>query len=342
MLRFLPILAALLCAVAIAAQCLAQPPVLRFDAEAAGEQIELQEHLRWRAGLPDRRLYYSDPPAMRRGAPLVWWDDDGVFEPWPVLPGRILDYRYDNPVEQPIGHDITWTGPNSYVYGPVYDRTPLDEPIPDYLPAPSPEERPGRFVEELPLVERPPSEQVRPLDDVGIVDRRLDLAEEFFRAGDYVQTLEELDSLPAGISGHGRAELLRAQAAFALGEYVDAAAALRRAAGRLPPEQWGFFVENHANYYEQPRHYTRQIRRLEDAIDVDPDSTELRLLLGYHYGYLGYPAEAIVELDAALRGAPDDSFATELRELFARQVPPPKRAPEAVEERDMEGGPREF
>ena len=340
MLRFLPLLAALLGSAA-ATPCLAQPPARHYDAAAAGEQIELQEHLRWRAGLPDRRLYYSEPPALRRGAPLVWWDDDGVFEPWPVLPGRILGYRHDDPIEQPFGHEITWTGPNSYVYGPVYDRTPLVESMTDFLPA-LPAERPERFIEELPRVERPGVERLPRLDDVGIVDRRLDLAEEFFRAGDYVQSLEELDALPAAIAGHGRAELLRAQATFALGEYADAAASLRRAARRLPPQQWGFFVENHANYYEQPRQFTRQIRRLEDAIDIDPDAGDLRLLLGYQYGYLGYPAEAVAELDAALRGAPGDAFAAELRETFVRKLPPAEQAPPEEAEHDAEDGPREF
>lgn len=309
-----------------------QPADPRNDHGAAvAGQIELQEHIRWRAGLPDRRVYYRDPPALRRGAPLIWWDDDGLFEPWPVRPGDILGYRYDNPIEQPAGYDLTWTGPNAYVYGPAYDSSPVVPP-PEFGPAPAR------------LRERPLRDEVRLLDDVGEADRGLDLAEEFFRAGRYVETLEELDAFPAHVAAHGRAELLRSQALFALGEYVDAVAALRRAARRLPPEHWGFFVENYGNFYERPQQYTKQIRRLEEAVDIDAAAADLRLLLGYHYGYLHYSAEAVAELDEALRLSPRDALAAQLRKQFARQIPPAAALPPeglpAAEAAD--DGPREF
>ena len=57
------------------------------------------------------------------------------------------------------------------------------------------------------------------------------------------------------------------------------------------------------------------------------DAPELRFLLGYHYGYLGYPKEAVRELDKALEMAPQDELARKLRAQFATGVksqPPAK------------------
>jgi len=118
----------------------------REAVETTNAQIDLQEYIRWQSGLPDRRLYFADQPgpqafdggmgplALRRGGPLWWWQDDGVFEPWPVAPGDIYGFRYDHPIEQPAGSRMVWTSPNSYVYGPVYDRRPAAPVLPGLGP----------------------------------------------------------------------------------------------------------------------------------------------------------------------------------------------------------------
>lgn len=45
------------------------------------------------------------------------WD---VFEPWPLVAGDIFGYPQVDRVAQPVGHEIVDTGPNSYVYRPIY------------------------------------------------------------------------------------------------------------------------------------------------------------------------------------------------------------------------------
>lgn len=84
-----------------------------------------------------------------------------VFEPWPWVPGDIWGYPFINRVEQPLGHKVIQTGPNSYIYRPVYpwDLQPAEGP--ESGPRSSPErarQAPGR-TDEPPAA---PAEEVPP------------------------------------------------------------------------------------------------------------------------------------------------------------------------------------
>ena len=82
----------------------------------------------------------------------------GVFEPWPFVPGDVYGYPYLDRVEQPLGHKVIRTGPNSYIYRPVYESdlkkespTPAPpqiepaEAVPEPIPTPPLEEGPREF-----------------------------------------------------------------------------------------------------------------------------------------------------------------------------------------------------
>jgi hypothetical protein len=87
-----------------------------------------------------------------------------VFEPWPFVPGDIWGYPYISRVEQPLGHKVIPTGPNGYIYRPVYasdlkvkqaaqpDPTPPPEQAPEPIPAPAPEAIPAPAAEPGPRV----------------------------------------------------------------------------------------------------------------------------------------------------------------------------------------------
>ncbi len=63
--------------------------------------------------------------------------------------------------------------------------------------------------------------------------------------------------------------------------------------------------------------YTDQIRAAEKQRDANPELAPLHLLLGYHFGYLGYPKQAVGELEKAVELAPRDQIAQRLaRGLF--------------------------
>ena len=46
--------------------------------------------------------------------------------------------------------------------------------------------------------------------------------------------------------------------------------------------------------------------------DANPELPALHLLLGYHFGYLGYPKEAVKELKKTLELSPKDEIAQKL------------------------------
>ena len=80
--------------------------------------------------------------------------------------------------------------------------------------------------------------------------------------------------------------------------------------------QWGEVVSSYKRRYGKLHDYTDQVRALEAARNKNPKAPELRFLLGYHYGYLGFFSQAIAELDKTLALAPNDEWARKLKEAF--------------------------
>lgn len=289
---------------------------------AIGTQIDLQDYIRWRAGLPDRRWLYADPPGLAGrfstripsvfGRTGPWWDVDGVFAPRPIWPGEIYSYRYDNPVEQPAGDEIRPTGPNGYTYGPIYDRTPPAHGP----PAPQPY---------APLVPTAPSSEV---------DDDLETALAAFRAGEYHQALGELVTVLSQRPDEWRAELLRVQAEFALGDYAAATANLRRVLPRVPQRDRGMVVRDYRIYYASGATFRRELRALEAHLDEQPEGNAARLLLAYEYGYLGHPKQALAQLEQVLDGDPRDQLAKQLHTTFSAMIVEP--------EGEEPAGPRKF
>jgi tetratricopeptide (TPR) repeat protein len=296
-----------------------QAQMIQDDARAGAiaGQIQVQDYIRWQAGLPDRWWLFQGGPdrfapgARPRGALLKWWLDDGVFEPWPQWAGDIHGFRYDNPIEQPSGHLITPTGPNSYTYQPTYDRgVPKPEPaikLPDVAPV---QTHGGGQPPQNRDVPRPPAEELPPGTD------ELELAIAAFRSVRYEPAVVQLDDLLADFPDHGPAWLLRSQARFGSALFDEAASSLRRGMELLPADQWGLIVGNYDDYYDLPGTFTRQLRTLEDFVRAHPDDPEANLLLGYQYGYLGYPQQAAAALDRAANAAPGDRLIERLREQF--------------------------
>ncbi|HVC97470.1 MAG TPA: hypothetical protein VND64_27555, partial [Pirellulales bacterium] len=63
------------------------------------------------------------------------------------------------------------------------------------------------------------------------------------------------------------------------------------------------------------------LRALE-AARTKQDSPALRFLLGYHYAYLGFPQQAVRELDKALKLNPQDELARQLRDSMKAKLGP--------------------
>jgi tetratricopeptide (TPR) repeat protein len=110
--------------------------------------------------------------------------------------------------------------------------------------------------------------------------------------------------------------MLLSQALFASGKYSEAAGAVQQGTQMMPPEHWGVVIENYKELYPDIGAYTTQLRALEKASQAAPDDPGLHFVLGWHYGYLGYPKDAVKELEKTVALAPKDEVAVKVLELM--------------------------
>ncbi len=138
-----------------------------------------------------------------------------------------------------------------------------------------------------------------------------------FRAGRYQEAFRAWQHSMVDDPDNGAVVLLMGQALFALGQYDAAANMVQMGMQMLPETEWGNVVANYLQLYGNVEDYTNQIRAAEKVRDTQTDDGAVRFLLGYHFGYLNYPKQAVRELDAALTIEPRDVGAEKLRDIFA-------------------------
>ncbi len=117
--------------------------------------------------------------------------------------------------------------------------------------------------------------------------------------------------------------MMLSQSLFANGKFDEAAGATQAAMQQLPKDQWGVVVTNYKDLYGSMQSYTDQLRALEKATKEKPDNPALRFLLGFHYAYLGFPQQGITQLDKAVKLAPQDEMAKQLRTQLQTKLPTP-------------------
>ncbi|MEX0677739.1 MAG: tetratricopeptide repeat protein, partial [Pirellulales bacterium] len=151
-----------------------------------------------------------------------------------------------------------------------------------------------------------------------------------FKAGNYHAAAKDWQHSLVDDPKNGAVMMLLAQALMALGKYEEAAGATQAAMQMLPEDKWGVVVANYTQLFGNVQDYTDQLRTLEAARTAQPDSPALRFLLGFQFGYLNYPKQAVTELDKALVLAPRDVGSRKIRELFAARWPEAPPLPAAV------------
>ena len=147
------------------------------------------------------------------------------------------------------------------------------------------------------------------------------LGEAAFHAGDYQGAAKNFRHALVDDPENATLVLLLSQSLFATGQFEEAAGAAQSALQQIPKENWNVVVANYKELYGNQQDYTDQLRALETASEKTA-SPALQFLLGYHYGYLGYPREAVRELDKGLKLMPQDTVAQELRGVFNAQLSP--------------------
>lgn len=140
-----------------------------------------------------------------------------------------------------------------------------------------------------------------------------------FRSGLYREAALQAQRVLISEPDDSSALQLLAQSQLAVGNYAAAAVTLRNFLTLAPPEEWGSLVKDFRQIYNDSAAYTNQLRSLEKAVQARwGDEADLRLLLGYQYGYLGHANHAVSQLDRALavESRPSREIGR-LRDLFA-------------------------
>jgi tetratricopeptide (TPR) repeat protein len=157
-----------------------------------------------------------------------------------------------------------------------------------------------------------------------------DQGEAAFKAGDYKGAVYAWKHALVDDAQNPVLLMMLAQALFANGSYEEAAGATQAAMHMIPKDKWGVVVTNYKDLYGNVQDYTTQLRGLEKAVKDKPDNPALRFLAGFHYAYLGFPKEAVDQLDKAIKLQPQDEMAKALREEMQAKLPKPVAPPAAV------------
>ena len=148
-----------------------------------------------------------------------------------------------------------------------------------------------------------------------------DKGEQAFRAGDYKSAVYAFQHAAVDDAQNPVITMLLGQSLFATGKFDEAAGATQAAMQQLPKDKWGVVASNYKELYGSRQDYTDQLRALEKNVKDKPADPALRFLLGFHYAYLGFPQQAVEQLDKVLKIAPADEMAKQLRDEMKVKLP---------------------
>ncbi len=160
-----------------------------------------------------------------------------------------------------------------------------------------------------------------------------------FRAGQYETAATDFRHALIDEPTNAGLIMLLGQALLQTGKYNESAGATEAAMNMLPEDKWGAAVEHYKQLYGNIQDYTNQLKALEKARDAKPDDPAIRFLLGFHFGYLGYPKEAVRELNKAVELEPRDPAARKLHDIFAAKIDAPLVGPPPQAENGAPGQP---
>jgi tetratricopeptide (TPR) repeat protein len=160
---------------------------------------------------------------------------------------------------------------------------------------------------------------------------KFDQARTAFLEGDYEKALKLTDEVVAQLPRDAVVHEFRSLVLFALKRYTESATAIHAVLAVGPGWDW----KTLSGLYPNADTYTTQLRALEAFRDQNPNSAEVRFLLGYHYLACGYPDDALKQFRRVTELQPKDSVAAALaatlspRDLRTAQ-PSAEPAPKSV------------
>ena len=108
----------------------------------------------------------------------------------------------------------------------------------------------------------------------------------------------------------------RALVLFAQKKYKDAAAGTYAVLSVGPGMNWATM----SGLYPNVNTYKNQLRALEAYVREQPNASDGRFLLAYHYLVLGYTAPAVKQLESFSKLVPSDQLAPDLVKAFTQQL----------------------
>jgi len=186
----------------------------------------------------------------------------------------------------------------------VQQTTVVEQPYVDYsqpIPTPPQQQAAPAAASEAPAPDSAPAVPQEAIQD-------LDNARAAFKKGDYAgaQQLTEkaLKLVPSDATLHE----FRALTLFAQKKYQEAAAAIYAVLVTGPGWDWDTLKA----LYPDVATYTTQLRALEEYVKQNPNKSDARFLLAYHYLAMGYPDSAIKQLTEVVKLQPKDQLSAEL------------------------------
>ena len=150
-----------------------------------------------------------------------------------------------------------------------------------------------------------------------------DKGEAAFNSGDYAGAVYSWKHAIVDTPQNPVLGLMLGQALFATAKYDEAAGTIQAALNQIPKDKWGVVVQNSRELYGNYQDYTAQLRALEAAARTKTTDPGLRFLLGYNYAYLGYPQQAVDQLEKLIALAPGDEIGKQLRDEMRAKVANP-------------------
>jgi len=188
-----------------------------------------------------------------------------------------------------------WGYENPYYYEsyPIEGGAAIDysQPLTEYVPA-----------------EQPAATPTTPADAPAPGMSDFDAARDAFYKGDYAAALAWTNKALGAMPGDPIIHEFRALVMFAQGKYKDAAAGLYSVLSVGPGWDWTTM----SSLYPNVDAYTKQLRALETAIKQNPQSSDARFVLAYHYLTCGSKDAAAGQLKELYKATPQDNLVKEL------------------------------
>lgn len=145
-----------------------------------------------------------------------------------------------------------------------------------------------------------------PAEAPGMSD--FDAARQAFYSGDYAAALASTNKALAALPGDPVIHEFRALVLFAQAKYRDAAAGLYSVLAVGPGWDWTTM----ASLYPSVDVYTKQLRALEAYVKQQPNASDARFVLAYHYMTTGAKDAAAKEYQAIYKLTPQDNLVKQL------------------------------